>query len=209
MKIYRFSKRVLDIVLALVALVVFAPLFLILAILVKRDSDGPVIFRHKVMGKGGVEFEMYKFRTMVPEADELLKDPELWEEYCKEGFKLRNDCRVTKIGKFLRKYSLDELPQLVNILKGEMSWVGPRPYTKRIVEEIVSCDEDMDALVFEVQKLKPGLTCFWQVEGRSEIQVPELKLMLDVKYLWKKSFWVDIWLIVRTIPAVIRSKGAW
>ncbi|PIS22229.1 sugar transferase, partial [candidate division WWE3 bacterium CG08_land_8_20_14_0_20_41_10] len=153
-------------------------------------------------------FDMFKFRTMFVNAEEILRsDPVLWAEYQKD-FKIKNDPRVTKVGKFLRKSSLDELPQIINILKGEMSIVGPRAYRKEELEHQVKTYPNVIKQLDLVLTIKPGLTGAWQVSGRSNISF-EKRMEIDYNYAKKKSTMYDILLIFLTIPAVFRSKGAW
>ena len=159
--IYDFVKRVFDIVCSLIGLIVLSPVFIILSILIKTTSEGPAFFAHKRVGKGGKTIKIYKFRSMVTNAEELIKQftPEQKAEY-EKNFKLENDPRVTKVGKFMRKTSLDELPQLINILKGDISVVGPRPVMD-VETKIYGNYRDM------LLSVKPGLTGFWAANGRS------------------------------------------
>ncbi len=155
--IYKYIKRVVDFTLSLIGLIVLSPIFLVIAIFIKKESDGPVFFKHKRIGKNGKEIYIYKFRSMVTNAEELIKKftPEQMKEF-KENFKLENDPRITKIGKFLRKTSLDELPQLINILKGELSIIGPRPVIKEELEKYGNNKEKFLSVM-------PGLTGYWEV----------------------------------------------
>ena len=155
--IYKYVKRFLDFTLSLLGLIVLSPVFLIISILIKKESEGPVFFKHKRIGKNGKEIYLYKFRSMVPNAEELIKKftPEQMKEF-KENFKLENDPRITKVGKWLRKTSLDELPQLINILKGELSIIGPRPV---IAEELEKYGNNKEKFL----SVTPGLTGYWQV----------------------------------------------
>lgn len=199
-------KRFFDICFSLGALVVMSPLLLILAVLVKSTSRGPLIYRHKRLGRGGRHFFCYKFRTMHADADkrltELLKNsPEAKEEW-EKTYKLKNDPRITPFGNFLRRTSLDEFPQFLNVLKGDLSVVGPRP----IVEEEASKFYGKNAL--EILSIRPGLTGLWQVSGRSNTSYNE-RISMDLTYLKTRSLGLDLKLIAQTIPAMISSKGAY
>jgi exopolysaccharide biosynthesis polyprenyl glycosylphosphotransferase len=191
----------MDIALSTIGLILCIPLFIAVAIAIKRDSPGPVIFKQQRVGKDGKTFTMYKFRTMVVNAEEILD--ELLDKNEADGpvFKIKEDPRVTKLGKWLRKTSIDELPQLWNVLKGNMSLVGPRPPLER---EVVQYDN------YQRQRLsvKPGITCYWQVSGRSNITFDEW-VELDIKYIQEQSLWTDIKLLFKTIGAVLRKDGAY
>lgn len=192
---YLFFKRLVDILGSLVGLILLSPVFLIVAIAIKlEDSKGPVFFVQQRNGKYPEVFNMYKFRSMVYNAEELLLTLEDQNEVTGPVFKMKVDPRVTRIGKFIRKTSIDELPQLINILKGEMSLVGPRPPIPREVELYTT---------YEMQRLlvKPGLTCIWQVSGRSSIGFDEW-VELDIEYIKKRSFWFDMKLIFMTLPVL-------
>lgn len=201
----RAIKRTFDIVLSLFGLVVLSPLFLILAVLIKINSRGPVFFGHTRLGKGGRIFTCYKFRTMVENAQEVLEEvlvdnPEARTQWEKD-FKLKEDPRITKVGAFLRKTSLDELSQLWNVLKGEMSLVGPRP----IVSDEVEKYGEKSRYFF---KVTPGITGLWQVSGRNDIDYDE-RVLLDEYYAKNWSLWLDIEIIIRTFGAILKSKGAY
>lgn len=204
-----FLKRVFDIVVSIVAMTLLAPVFLGIAIAVKMDG-GPVLFRQPRYGLHGQEFGMLKFRSMCVDAEAKLEDL-LAKNEKKEGvtFKLKDDPRITKIGRIIRKSSLDELPQFWNVLKGEMSIVGPRPPVQREVELY----EQRHRRRFNV---KPGITCLWQVgerEGRlfeigdRNVIDFEEQVDLDVRYIESQSFWKDIWLLLKTVPAILFGKG--
>ena len=196
-----YIKEIIDIVLGTIGLILFSPLFIIIAILIKLDSEGPIFYKHLRVGRYGKPFYLWKFRTMYKDADKILdKYPELKKEFEKE-FKLKNDPRVTRIGKFLRKFSLDEIPQIFNILKGEMSIVGPRPVT---FMELEKYGEYKD----EVLRVKPGLTGLWQVSGRSDLDYAR-RIALDLYYIQNWSLLLDIKIILKTIPAVFLGKGAY
>jgi len=196
-----YIKEIIDIVLGTIGLILFSPLFIIIAILIKLDSEGPIFYKHLRVGRYGKPFYLWKFRTMYKDADKILdKYPELKKEFEKE-FKLKNDPRITRIGKFLRKFSLDEIPQIFNILKGEMSIVGPRPVT---FKELEKYGEYKD----EVLRVKPGLTGLWQVSGRSDLDYAR-RIALDLYYIQNWSLLLDIKIILKTIPAVFFGKGAY
>lgn len=194
-------KFLLDYVLAIVSLLVLSPFLLFAAIMVKRSSPGPIIHKRLVMGLNGKQFHAYKFRTMVTNGDEILaQHPELQEELAR-NHKLKDDPRVTKIGAFLRKFSLDELPQLFNVLKREMSLVGPR----MISPQEVSMYKQFDMNLLTVL---PGMTGVWQVSGRSDVSYEE-RVRLDMYYIRNWSIWLDLQILFQTIPAVIKRRGAY
>lgn len=198
----RALKRLLDILLSLFLLAALSPLFLLIALAIKWEDRGPVFYVSKRTGKWGKEFSFPKFRTMRIDADamrESLKKHNLHGEDLR--FKMARDPRITKVGRFLRKFSLDELPQLWTVLKGDMTLVGPRP----------PLPEEVSAYTLEQRRrldVKPGLTCLWQVSGRSEIPFGE-QVELDIQYIESQSFWMDVKLILRTIPAVLFGRGAY
>lgn len=193
-------KVILDYSLTLPGLVALLPLMGLIGLLIKLDSEGPVIHRRRVMGVNGSEFYAYKFRTMVVNGDELLAGRSDLQAELKENHKLRDDPRVTRVGKWLRKTSLDELPQLLNVLKGQMSLVGPRMITP---EEIDKYDQwDLNLLT-----VRPGLTGLWQVNGRSDVSY-EQRVQYDMHYVRNWSIWLDLQLLYQTIPAVIKGHGA-
>lgn len=198
---YNIIKRVFDFISSLIAIIVFLPVFLIIIAAIKLDSKGPVIFSHKRLGQGGKLIKVYKFRSMVQNADEVMKNftKEQKEEFAK-NFKLENDPRITKVGDFLRKTSLDELPQLFNILIGNMTVVGPRPIVEKELEKYgVYGDKFLS--------VKPGLTGLWQVSGRSDTTYEE-RVSLDMEYIDKRSFWFDLKIIFKTVIVVFRREGA-
>jgi exopolysaccharide production protein ExoY len=206
---YDLAKRVIDLIGATVGLVLGSPLFLMIALIIKLDSRGPVFFNQRRLGIRGKEFSLIKFRTMVDGAEKILKEnPQMLEAYVKNGFKLRQDPRVTKVGKLLRRLSLDELPQLINILRGEMSLVGPRPYTKANIDITLDQEPQLKETLYAVLDLKPGLTGIWQISGRSELCCKE-RILLDYEYLMERSLLLDIVLICKTFTAVITLRGAW
>jgi exopolysaccharide biosynthesis polyprenyl glycosylphosphotransferase len=194
-------KLILDYGIAIPGTILISPLLLILALLVKLDSPGPVFHRRRVMGVNGKQFDALKFRTMYVNGDEILcKFPELKEEL-EKNHKLKNDPRITRLGAFLRKYSLDELPQIFNVLRNEMALVGPR----MISPEEVS---DYNRWSINLLTVKPGITGLWQVSGRSDISYDE-RVQLDMYYIRNWSIWFDLQLLVRTIPVVFNGKGAY
>ena len=198
-------KRLLDIFIILFFLPILLPLFIILIILTKLTSRGPVFYGHKRVGKNGKEFKCWKFRSMCKDADKLLDDilknnPEMRAEWEKER-KFQNDPRVTKFGKFLRKTSLDELPQLINILIGQMSFVGPRPVTE---PELERYGEFRDYVL----SVTPGLSGMWQTSGRSDTEYEE-RITLDLYYIQNWSIWLDIWILIKTVYVVLKGRGAY
>jgi len=188
---YFVLKRIMDVIISTISLVVFSPMLLFIALVIKLDSKGPVLFRQERVGLNEQHFIMYKFRTMCIDAEEKLESIREKNEMTGPMFKIKNDPRVTNPGKFLRKTSLDELPQLINILKGDMSLVGPRPSLPREVEKFTK--EHKKRLL-----AKPGLTCYWQVMGRNKIDFEEW-MKLDLKYVEERCTWVDIKLIFKTM----------
>ena len=177
------------------------PVFLVVAIAIKLDSPGPVFYRRRVLGVNGDEFDAFKFRTMDMHSDEILKNnPDLLKEY-NENYKIKQDPRITSVGKILRKTSLDELPQLMNVLRNEMAIVGPRMITP---QELAKYDQwDINLMT-----VKPGITGLWQVRGRSDISYNE-RVRLDMYYIRNWTIWLDIQIIVQTIPAVLLRRGAY
>lgn len=197
-----FVKNVLDKLLAIFFLLLFAPFFMVLPILIKLSSKGPVFFVQKRAGLGGREFGIYKFRTMVDGADkQRFADLNAQNEMTGPVFKLQDDPRVTPLGKFMRKYSLDEFPQFWNVLKGDMSIVGPRPL--RVEEADLACNWQKRRL-----QMKPGITCIWQVSGRSDIKDFESWVKLDLEYIDNWSIWLDLKLLFKTVPAVLLGTGS-
>ena len=194
-------KRILDLVLAAALLVAVSPFLAVMALLVKFDSPGPVFYRRRVVGLGGEVFDAFKVRTMIVNADEFLRQyPDLWTEYQK-NIKLKHDPRVTRVGRWLRRLSLDELPQFFNVLRGEMSIVGPRMVTP---EELLRYGEFANKRV----SVKPGITGLWQVSGRQDVSYEE-RIRLDMSYLDHWSLWLDLKIMLKTIPAVLGMTGAY
>jgi exopolysaccharide biosynthesis polyprenyl glycosylphosphotransferase len=194
-------KRILDVVLSLVPLVLLLPLFGIIAALIKLSSEGPVFFIQERVGLNKRKFRIYKFRTMVPNAEQLMAQLEQQNEVSGPVFKIKKDPRITPIGRLLRSTSVDELPQLFNVLKGDMSLVGPRPLPLRDYEGF---SDDWQRRRFSV---RPGITCLWQVNGRSSIPF-EQWMKLDLQYMDEWSLWLDLKILARTIPAVLKGSGA-
>jgi exopolysaccharide biosynthesis polyprenyl glycosylphosphotransferase len=194
-------KRVLDVSVALGLLVILAPVLVAIGIMVKLTSDGPVLFRQERVGRNKRRFFIYKFRTMVANAERLLPMLEGCNEAAGPVFKIKNDPRMTPIGRVLRRSSLDELPQLFNVLRGEMSLVGPRPLPVRDYEGFSA---DWQRRRFSV---RPGITCLWQVKGRSNIGFDHW-MKLDLQYLDEWSIWLDVKILAQTIPAVLKGSGA-
>ena len=198
--IYLFSKRAIDIVGSIVGLVLLSPILLIVAIAIKLESKGSIIFSQKRIGLKGKEFKMYKLRSMVEDAEKLKKDLMKNNEMSGPMFKMKDDPRVTRVGKFIRKTSIDELPQLVNVLRGDMSLVGPRPSLPKEVKKF-------KPWMKKRLEVKPGLTCFWQVSGRNNIDFEDW-MKLDIKYVEERSFLVDIKLIFKTFFVLFGDENA-
>ena len=200
-KIYIKIKRIIDIVLSSIGLIVLLPLFLIISLIIKIDSKGSIFFVHKRMGKNGKTIGIYKFRTMVENAEDLIKEfTEEQQKEFKETFKLQHDPRVTRIGKFLRKTSLDELPQILNILKGDLSIIGPRPV---IEEELEKYGKNREKFI----SVKPGLTGYWAANGRSDTTYAE-RVQMELYYIDNMSLKMDMKIFFKTIIAVIKKEGA-
>nr|WP_127837093.1 sugar transferase [Clostridium prolinivorans] len=199
-QIYYVIKRTLDILGSFFGIVILSPLMIIIAVLIKIGSPGPVIFSQDRIGQNGKTFKMYKFRSMVQNAEELLNKLKDKNEMSGPMFKIKDDPRITKIGKFIRKTSIDELPQLFNVLKGDMSLVGPRPSLPREVDQFSD---------YHKQRLiaKPGLTCYWQVMGRNNIGFDEW-MELDLKYIKERNTWIDIKLIFKTFFVLFGDENA-
>jgi len=197
----RFIKSLMDISITIPGVIVLSPVLMLIALVVKLDSPGPIFHRRRVVGVNGREFDALKFRTMLVNGDEILEQyPELKEELL-QNHKLKNDPRITRIGGFLRKFSLDELPQLFNVLKGDMTLVGPRMITKAEMDKYQKWD-------LNLLTVRPGITGLWQVSGRSNISYEE-RVRLDMYYIRNWTIWLDIQLLVQTIPAVIKGRGAY
>ncbi len=195
-------KRLMDITAAALLLLLLLPLFAIVALLIRLESPGPVFFSQKRVGRAGQQFDFYKFRSMFVDAE--ARKQELMDQNEMEGgvlFKMKHDPRITRIGRFIRRYSIDELPQLWNVLRGDMSLVGPRPPVPGEVQEYTVSDRRrLDAI--------PGITGLWQVSGRSDIPFDQ-QVELDVQYIHSATLWENIKLLLKTIPAVLSGKGAY
>jgi exopolysaccharide biosynthesis polyprenyl glycosylphosphotransferase len=194
-------KRLLDVVLASLGLVASLPLSLAIIIAIKLDSPGPALFVQDRVGRYGRRFRFYKFRSMYVDAERRLSELQLQNEVDGPVFKIRKDPRISKVGAFLRRSSLDELPQLINVLKGEMSLVGPRPPLPREVEQYRPSDKIR-------LSVKPGLTCLWQIRGRSTLGF-ETWMEYDREYISNVTLWVDLSILVRTVWAVLSTRGAY
>jgi len=198
---YKFVKRFFDIVLASIGMIVLSPIFLIISLAIKLESKGPIFFKHTRIGKDGKIIKIYKFRSMVNNAEDMIKEftPEQMKEY-KENYKLTNDPRITKVGKFLRKTSLDELPQLINIIKGDLSIIGPRPV---VSDELKKYGTNTRKFL----SVTPGLTGYWAANGRSCTSY-EQRMQMELFYIDNLSLKMDIKVFFKTIEAVIKREGA-
>lgn len=210
--IYEKTKRFLDMLFSLILIIIFSPVMFLIAISIKLDSKGPVLAdTPERVGKNGKTFKMYKFRSMIENAHQILRDnpkyEKLYDRYKKESYKLKDDPRITRIGKFIRKHSLDEVPQLFNILIGDMSLVGPRAYYPDELREQQIKYPDTRESVKVVLSIKPGLTGYWQVSGRSEINFDK-RIRMDETYVKKRSVIYDLWIILKTPWAMVSGKGA-
>lgn len=193
-------KRAVDIAVAAVGLVLLCPLMLAASAAIRLDSCGPVLFRQTRVGKGGRKFQLYKFRSMCRDAEKIRDSLRHMNEAEGPVFKIKSDPRITRVGHFMRRTSIDELPQLINVFKGEMSLVGPRP---PLLEEVERYDQHtMGRLA-----VTPGLTCLWQISGRSNIAFDQW-VELDLQYIKRQSLWLDTMILLRTIPAVLSGRGA-
>ena len=198
-------KSVFDKTIALIVIVFFSPLFILISILIKILSPGPIIFKHKRIGMGGEKFFCYKFRTMVIGSEDILEeylknDTDLKKEW-EENFKLKNDPRLTRLGVFLRTSSLDELPQLFNVIKGDMSLVGPRPIVQKEIEKYGN-------EILDYYSVLPGITGVWQVNGRSDTSYRE-RVIMDSWYVKNRSLILDIKLLIKTVKKVLIKEGAY
>lgn len=207
-----FLKRVLDVTLTLIFLVLFAPVCLVVSIAILIDSDGPVFADvPERVGQNGKLFKMYKFRSMIKNAHVLLhtdaRFKSLFEQYQKDSYKLKDDPRVTPVGKWIRRHSLDEIPQLLNVLRGEMSIVGPRAYYPDELENQQNKHPDTKKFVVEVLSVKPGITGLWQVSGRSEVHFDK-RIALDAEYIKTLSFFNDLRIMIKTPLIMVTGRGA-
>lgn len=199
--VYEICKRIFDIASSVIALIITSPFFIIVAIAIRLESKGKIIFGHTRIGRNGVPFKVYKFRSMYENATEIFENftEEQKKEYY-ENFKLDNDPRITKVGNFIRKTSLDELPQLINIIKGDMSVVGPRPIVEKEIEKY-------GPYFKKVFSVKGGLTGYWQANGRSCTSYDE-RVQMDIYYVDNRNFWFDIKIIFKTVVSVVKKEGA-
>ena len=198
---YRLVKRSLDIVVALLALILLIPLVVVVATAIRLTSPGPILFAQTRCGQEGRPFRLFKFRTMVSDAELIRRELAHLNEMSGPMFKVRMDPRITRVGRVLRKFSIDELPQLVNVLRGEMTLVGPRPSIVAEVEQFTPHQRRR-------LEVKPGLTCLWQVSGRSDLGFDEW-VALDIEYIDRRSVRLDLQILVRTVPAVLTGRGAY
>lgn len=214
--IYDIVKRIIDIAASIILIIIFSPVMLLTSIIIKLTSKGPVLVEPtnthmRRIGKNGKVFRLFKFRSMPVNADSLLtKDPrfkKLYNEYKKSSFKLHDDPRVNIFGRFIRKYSIDETPQFFNVLKGDMSLVGPRPYHADELVEQQKIYSGTEQFVRDTQTVKPGITGYWQVSGRSNINFDK-RIEMDAHYAKKKSLLMDIFIILKTPFVMISGKGA-
>ena len=209
---YVFAKRIMDIFSSILLLIVFSPIILIIVIAIKLDSKGPILAdTPKRVGRNGKLFKMYKFRSMVENAHEIFREnpkySSLYDVYKKGSYKLKNDPRITSVGGFIRKHSLDEIPQALNILRGEMSLVGPRAYYP---DELKNQQKKYPHTINSVKivlSVKPGVTGFWQVSGRSEINFDK-RIEMDAVYVKKRSIFYDLWIVAKTPWAMVTGRGA-
>lgn len=201
---YELQKRIMDILVATILLFMFLPFWIIVPILIYIDSGRPIIFKHKRVGLNGQEFYIYKFRSMVIDADEILhnQDKALLEKFKKGDWKIKDDPRITKLGRVLRSLTIDEFPQLFNVLKGEMSMIGPRAYLKRELEEQTQRYPETKPLVRDILSVKPGVSGPWQTSGRNEVPFT-VRANLDSEYARNKSIRRDILILLKTPQAMI------
>lgn len=207
--IYDVFKRFLDIAGSILGLILLSPVLLITCMLIKLDSKGPIMADTPMrVGRNGKLFKMFKFRSMILGAHDLLqKNPELMKKYKQNSYKIQDDPRITKVGRFIRKYSIDELPQLINILRGEMTLVGPRAYYPFELSDQQKKYPNSRDFVKIILSSKPGLTGVWQVSGRSDINFDK-RVEMDAQYVQRRSIFYDLYLVLRTIPAVLVGRGA-
>jgi undecaprenyl-phosphate galactose phosphotransferase len=201
---YDVQKRALDLVVAFILFIVFLPVWIIVPLLIYIESGSPIIFKHKRVGKGGQEFYLFKFRSMVKNADEMLHkhDQKLLEKFKANDWKIENDPRITKLGKILRSLTIDEFPQLYNVFLGQMSMVGPRAYVKKELEEQTKRYPKTKDFVSAILSVKPGITGPWQTSGRNEVPFAQ-RAEMDAKYARTKSIWQDIKILLKTPQAMI------
>lgn len=201
---YEQQKRILDITVALILSIIFLPFWLLVPILIYLDSGWPVLFKHRRVGKGGQEFDLYKFRSMIKDAEILLhnSDKDLLKEFKKGDWKLEHDPRITPLGKVIRSLTIDEFPQLYNVLKGDMSMVGPRAYLRRELDEQAKKYPETKKYLPKILSVKPGVSGVWQTSGRNEISFP-IRAKMDAEYAENPSLFKDILILIRTPKAMI------
>ncbi len=201
---YELQKRLIDLVGSAILFIIFLPIWLIVPLLILFESGRPIFFSHRRVGKGGKEFNLYKFRSMVKGADDLLHkhNKELLEKFKRNDWKLENDPRITPLGKVLRSLTIDEFPQLLNVIRGEMSLVGPRAYVQKELDEQTKTYPETKPLVIEILSVKPGITGPWQTSGRNEIPFVK-RAKLDASYARKKSILNDFMILLKTPQAMI------
>lgn len=201
---YTQQKRILDITVALLLMIVFLPIWIVVPFMIWLDSGTPILFKHKRMGLNGKEFYLYKFRSMVPNADDILHkhNKELLKKFKKGDWKLENDPRITKLGKALRSLTIDEFPQLYNVIRGEMSMVGPRAYVKKELDEQTKKYPKTKKYRELILSVKPGITGPWQTSGRNEVPF-DVRAKMDSEYAQMNSIWNDIMILFKTPQAMI------
>ncbi|WP_083673299.1 sugar transferase [Limosilactobacillus caccae] len=199
--IYNFFKRIFDFLASLLGLILLSPLMVVIAFLIKKEDDGPVFYKQTRVGKDGKEFQMFKFRSMFVNADRMLDELKSHNDVEGPMFKMKDDPRITKIGHFIRKHSLDELPQFFNVIKGDMSLVGPRPPLPSEVEEYSQYDKQRLLVI-------PGCTGLWQATERNEVGFNEM-VQLDIQYIQKASCLFDLWIIFKTVQIVIKPNSSY
>ncbi|MBW7943802.1 sugar transferase [Patescibacteria group bacterium] len=201
---YDQQKRILDVVVAIGLMVLFLPIWFIVPLLIYVESGWPVLFRHRRVGKNGKEFYLFKFRSMVHDADDILhkRDKALLEKFKQSDWKLEDDPRITRLGKALRSLTIDEFPQLFNVLHGEMSMVGPRAYVKKELEEQAEKYPETKEYIAKILSVKPGISGPWQTSGRNEVPFAQ-RAKMDAKYADNRSIWNDISILVKTPRAMI------
>ena len=201
---YEQQKRILDIIVALCLFIVFLPIWVIVPLLIYFDSGKPILFAHKRLGKGSKEFYLFKFRSMVPDADDILhkKDKKLFQEFEKGDWKLEHDPRITRLGKILRSLTIDEFPQLYNVLKGDMSMVGPRAYVKKELIQQTKRYPETKEYMKDILSIKPGITGPWQTSGRNEVPFAH-RAKMDAMYARQHSILTDLIILAKTPQAMI------
>ncbi|MEN9327561.1 MAG: hypothetical protein RI947_369 [Candidatus Parcubacteria bacterium] len=209
---YTYVKRLVDIILAFILIIIFFPICLVAAVAIKLNSKGPVFADvPERVGQSGKTFRMYKFRSMIENAHHILRTDsrfqQLFDEYKKGSYKLKEDPRITQVGKFIRKHSIDEIPQFINVLKGDMSIVGPRAYYPDELENQQKKYPQTKRMVAKVLSIKPGVTGLWQVSGRSEINFDK-RIAIDARYVDTISLWQDLEIILKTPTIMLTGRGA-